>query len=518
MRPNRPATLQPNLPNYPVHIQVCRVTASTVSMPSISSSSSAVGLIYVSFTEQVNTETLALRDREPCLVLDPNGAGLSTGYYVCRLIGNYNTLPLYATMGKGGSGGGAAASVTTTTTSFTIPAIPTVPANSSTAAAGGDTVTIGIATTTGLYTTEILQIVDTVNGYVTIGQITSVTPTTVTVLILQTPIGSPGTVFLPGAFVVPQAPWQNPVLINPLLQTVVVPGLNSTFTLSVPSTTGMYTGQPVTITDPSGPLTVIGVVQPPITPTSITVNVKSILFGQPGASLSTSQTTVSTSSPVVLGELASGFTANAIPFVSTDQSTGVSTITQDIDNFYYNLSTGVMKIAPPTSLLLGVPSLPTNATAGFPSIPVMAGVPIGIPTLTTGYAPMVVDSTDSALYGYVGGSWKNLSTGSGGGGARTEGTLVAAGTTQGDAAAITTDTVVVSGADGTTGVILPSTEAGMICVITNSDVTNALNVYPPSGAAISSGSTDAAYLLLANTTNVFLRMSTTQWRLIKTVT
>ena len=57
------------------------------------------------------------------------------------------------------------------------------------------------------------------------------------------------------------------------------------------------------------------------------------------------------------------------------------------------------------SVAAGTGSLATNATNGFFYIPTCAGVPTGVPTAISGFAPMVIDSTDNRLYVYVGGSW-----------------------------------------------------------------------------------------------------------------
>lgn len=71
-----------------------------------------------------------------------------------------------------------------------------------------------------------------------------------------------------------------------------------------------------------------------------------------------------------------------------------------------NLSFGGKFIVTPAgNLQLGTASLATNATNGFPYIPTCAGTPTGTPTAITGYAPMVVDSTNNKLYVYVGGAW-----------------------------------------------------------------------------------------------------------------
>ncbi len=92
--------LDRGLPVYPPLIQVCRTTAATVARPSSGSSSSSASPgssnVYASFTEQFDPVTLLFRDRESCYVLDANDIGLTAGYYVCRLIGSYLGLPIYA--------------------------------------------------------------------------------------------------------------------------------------------------------------------------------------------------------------------------------------------------------------------------------------------------------------------------------------------------------------------------------------------------------------------------------------
>lgn len=67
-----------------------------------------------------------------------------------------------------------------------------------------------------------------------------------------------------------------------------------------------------------------------------------------------------------------------------------------------------MRITSAGNLQLGTASLATTATDGFPYIPTCAGTPTGTPTAITGYAPMVVDSTNNKLYVYVGGAWQAM--------------------------------------------------------------------------------------------------------------
>ena len=61
-----------------------------------------------------------------------------------------------------------------------------------------------------------------------------------------------------------------------------------------------------------------------------------------------------------------------------------------------------------SSLIVGTAALATTATDGFLYHPSCAGAPTGVPTTQTGTMPMVLDSTDSKLYAYIGGTWKSV--------------------------------------------------------------------------------------------------------------
>lgn len=52
-------------------------------------------------------------------------------------------------------------------------------------------------------------------------------------------------------------------------------------------------------------------------------------------------------------------------------------------------------------------ALATNAVDGFLYVPTCAGMPTGTPTAYTGRIPLIVDSTNSKLYFYSGGAWKD---------------------------------------------------------------------------------------------------------------
>lgn len=49
---------------------------------------------------------------------------------------------------------------------------------------------------------------------------------------------------------------------------------------------------------------------------------------------------------------------------------------------------------------IGVPSLSTSATDGFPYFPTCAGIPIGVPTVIAGTAAVVIDITNNKMYFY----------------------------------------------------------------------------------------------------------------------
>ena len=56
---------------------------------------------------------------------------------------------------------------------------------------------------------------------------------------------------------------------------------------------------------------------------------------------------------------------------------------------------------------IGAGTLATTATNGFLYVPTCAGTPTGTPTAKTGYAPIVVNTTNNKLYFYSGGAWRD---------------------------------------------------------------------------------------------------------------
>jgi hypothetical protein len=86
----------------------------------------------------------------------------------------------------------------------------------------------------------------------------------------------------------------------------------------------------------------------------------------------------------------------------------------------------------------------------------------------------------------------------------------AAGTVQGNATALTTEFNRVSTVTSGSGVVLPSATAGMAIAIVNSSA-NSLLVYPATGAAINSLSTNVGYSHETLATLQYIAISSTQW-------
>lgn len=91
-------------------------------------------------------------------------------------------------------------------------------------------------------------------------------------------------------------------------------------------------------------------------------------------------------------------------------------------------------------------------------------------------------------------------------------TVAAAGSVQGDAAAVATGFTLVTAADATKGVQLPTAVAGQICIIKNADVANAvLKIWPATGDAINALSVNAALSIAAKTSVMLVAYDATTW-------
>jgi hypothetical protein len=93
----------------------------------------------------------------------------------------------------------------------------------------------------------------------------------------------------------------------------------------------------------------------------------------------------------------------------------------------------------------------------------------------------------------------------------TPATLAAAGSAQGNAAAITARVTFVTGADNAKGVILPTGTAGDEYFVYSTVAANGLLVYPASGQDINDGSGNAAVTIEGKTMAQFINLDGTTW-------
>lgn len=89
--------------------------------------------------------------------------------------------------------------------------------------------------------------------------------------------------------------------------------------------------------------------------------------------------------------------------------------------------------------------------------------------------------------------------------------VAAAGTNQGTAAALSEGINVVTGADDTKGVVLPTAVAGMVVIVKNTVSGKTLKLYPASGAAVNAVAANGSYDLGSVLSTLLVASSTTQW-------
>jgi uncharacterized membrane protein len=88
--------------------------------------------------------------------------------------------------------------------------------------------------------------------------------------------------------------------------------------------------------------------------------------------------------------------------------------------------------------------------------------------------------------------------------------VAAAGSTQANAAALAEGLNVVSAADGTKGVRLPTAVAGAVVIVKNT-AAGALLIYPATGGAINAVAANGSYSITNLTSTMLVASSTTQW-------
>jgi hypothetical protein len=97
------------------------------------------------------------------------------------------------------------------------------------------------------------------------------------------------------------------------------------------------------------------------------------------------------------------------------------------------------------------------------------------------------------------------------------GTATAAGSVQGDAAALAAAIATsVACADNTTGVVLPAAAAGVVRAVYNEHATNGLKVYPAASDTINGGAANAAVVVEGKTLAIFWAMDAVNWGAIFT--
>ena len=89
-------------------------------------------------------------------------------------------------------------------------------------------------------------------------------------------------------------------------------------------------------------------------------------------------------------------------------------------------------------------------------------------------------------------------------------TVAATGSAQTDATALGPAFTLVTGADGTKGVILPVADPGQVVIVKNGAAA-ILKIYPASGAIINGLSANASYNIASSTATMLVAYSATQW-------
>jgi len=89
--------------------------------------------------------------------------------------------------------------------------------------------------------------------------------------------------------------------------------------------------------------------------------------------------------------------------------------------------------------------------------------------------------------------------------------VVAAGSAQADAGALTGVVNVVSAADGTKGVVLPTAALGALVLVYNAVASNGLPVYPAANDAINGGTADVAVTIEGKTLALFVATAADNW-------
>ena len=89
--------------------------------------------------------------------------------------------------------------------------------------------------------------------------------------------------------------------------------------------------------------------------------------------------------------------------------------------------------------------------------------------------------------------------------------VAAAGNSQGTATAIQGGLSIVTGADGTKGVVLPTPKVGELIIVLNASEASVLEIWPASGGEINTALPDASFSVAAMGLFIAVATSATQW-------
>lgn len=406
----QPPFFGPAQPLYPHLLQLLRITAATVPGPQGYTSSSQVNAnLYIAYTEQLRTDTLNPRDREPCLADDVNGFGLTPGYYLGRLAGQYNGLPVYEAYccpPAGLSGGSSSfleagtqtAKLLTTLTPAQIAVLNNLnPCQLQTFIQLNPSQMQYL--TTNLTASQLANLVDTL----TYTQLSNLVSTQLTQTVVISSAYPPLYSIINQSLTTAQADTVLGNLSSQQLSTLI--NLTSQQIQTIMGAGGLTLSQLQTLTNLTAPQVATLVGQ--LTSTQISSLLTTLTTGQ-------LQQLTNTLTANQIQTLMTVLTASNVQTLLTNLTASqLTTLTKydpsTIEGLFTvltasGLSTFLNVTGPPPNPVLGSPS-------SFPEFPIISSQPSSVPyPLYTGYTPVVVDLTGK-FWAYIKGTWTSLGSG-----------------------------------------------------------------------------------------------------------
>lgn len=404
--PLTPQTLRDDLPRYPILLQLLRVTAGTIPGPSgYASASVTAPNLYVAAVQQLRSDTLLPRDREPCLANDVNRAGLAPGYYLGRLAGSYQSLPVYEVVG-------AAAGVPVILPGVTPEQYTTLVTNLTPAqlAVLNNLNACQLQTLLELAITDIQRLTSNLTPTQLGLLIDGLTPTQIKLFVTTTTTAQ--TLVVTSAY---------PQTYQSVYQALTTSGANTLLSLLTSQQFSTLVNLNVAQLQIVGQLTATQLQ----TLTGLTATQVSKLVGQLTPTQLTSLLDTLTSAQLRL--LTNGLTSKQIEqILQATTPTRLKTLVEDLTPTQLQ---ALAKYAPSTTgtlldnltnaqikTLLDLVPFPPSPVLGsanlFPMVPAISARPSSVPSpALPGYAPVVVDSTGN-LWAYISGVWTSLTGGS----------------------------------------------------------------------------------------------------------